>query len=70
MHFSAEKLLSILGVMTSGLMVGRGQVSDPSHLFLTNSLFLFMVIQLPSTHGHPAPLSTLIGRRGTAQGES
>lgn len=47
MHFSAEKLLSILGVMTSGLMVGRGQVSDPSHLFLTNSLFLFMVIQLP-----------------------
>lgn len=48
MDFSVGRLLSILDVMTSGLVMGGGQISDPSHLFLTESLFIFMVIQLPS----------------------
>lgn len=61
MHFSVERLLSMLGVTTSGLIIDGGQISESTPLVSDKLVVHF--------HGHPAPTSTVTGRRGTVHVE-
>lgn len=51
----------MLGVTTSGLIIDGGQISESTPLVSDKLVVHF--------HGHPAPTSTVTGRRGTVHVE-